>query len=85
MQKSPLPVLAAFAAATLIAGCASAEKSRVWQTVKAVRHFGPFEKSPPAAYAARLHKTRTKEWTEPELKPSAPKRTTGDKPKPVAN
>ena len=57
MQKSLLPVLAGFAAATLIAGCASAEKSRVWQTVKAVRHSGPFEKSPPAAYAARLHKT----------------------------
>ena len=57
MQKFPLPILAASVAATLLAGCASAQKSRVWQTVKAVPHSGPFEKSPPAAYAARLHKT----------------------------
>jgi mono/diheme cytochrome c family protein/glucose/arabinose dehydrogenase len=31
------------------------------------------------------NKTRTKAWTEPELKPSAPRKNTGDQPKPVAN
>jgi len=64
MQRPPLltlSVLSALIAATLLTGCGSAKKSPLkssaWQTVKAVPHSGPLEKSPPAAYAARLHKT----------------------------
>ena len=45
----------ALIAATLLAGCASAQKSRTWQTVKSVRHSGPAEMQPAVAYAKKLH------------------------------
>jgi hypothetical protein len=54
MHKFPV---SAVIAATLLAGCAPAQKSHTWQIVKAVRHAGPAEKEPAAAYAATLHKT----------------------------
>ena len=45
----------ALIAATLIEGCASAQKSRTWETVKSVRHSGPAETQPAIAYAKKLH------------------------------
>lgn len=45
----------ALIAATLLAGCAPAQKSRTWQTVKSVRHSGPAETQPSVAYAKKLH------------------------------
>ena len=53
MQK--LALLAA--ATTLLASCEAPRPSRTWETVKAVRHSGPFEKDPASAYAEKLHTT----------------------------
>ena len=53
MQK-----LALLAATTLLlAGCETPRPSRTWETVKAVRHTGPFVENPAAAYAEKLHAT----------------------------
>ena len=51
-----LPPLAILAA-VILAGCESPQKSRTWETVKAVRHAGPFVKDPASAYAEKLHTT----------------------------
>ena len=54
MQKFPLlPLLFAL----LLAGCETPRQSRTWETVKAVRHAGPFVKDPASAYAEKLHTT----------------------------
>ena len=52
MQK-----LALLAAILLLAGCETPRPSRTWETVKAVRHSGPFVKDPASAYAEKLHTT----------------------------
>ena len=52
MQK-----LALLAAILLLAGCETPRPSRTWETVKAVRHTGPFVENPAAAYAEKLHTT----------------------------
>ncbi len=57
MQKFSASALSALAAATLLAGCASVQKSSAWASVRAVRHAGPGEISPASAYAAKLHQT----------------------------
>ena len=49
-----LAVLTA-ATALLLASCEAPHQSRTWETVKAVRHSGPFTKEPAAAYAGKLH------------------------------
>ena len=41
--------------ALLLAGCEAPQQSRTWETVKTVRHVGPFVKEPAAAYAEKLH------------------------------
>lgn len=43
-------------AALFLAGCEAPRHSRTWETVKAVRHVGPFVKDPAVAYAEKLHK-----------------------------
>ena len=45
------------AAALLLASCETPRQSRTWETVKAVRHTGPFVKDPASAYAEKLHTT----------------------------
>ncbi len=52
MQKL---TLLALLVATLVAGCAPAQKSRTWQTVRSVRHAGPADAQPAVAYAKKLH------------------------------
>ena len=43
------------ATALLLASCEAPRQSRTWETVKAVRHTGPFVKEPAVAYAEKLH------------------------------
>ena len=50
MQKFSL-----LAAAILLAGCAPLQKSRTWETVRAVPHAGPHTDAPALDYAHRLH------------------------------
>ena len=45
------------ATALLLAGCETPRHSRTWETVKAVRHTGPFVQEPASAYAEKLHAT----------------------------
>ena len=56
---TPMQKLAIVSAATtlLFTGCETPRQSRTWETVKAVRHAGPFVKEPAATYAGELHKT----------------------------
>ena len=61
MQK--LAVLTA-ATALLLAGCEAPRQSRTWETVKALRHAGPFVKEPAVTYAENLHTTLRSERVE---------------------
>ena len=56
-SPTPMQKLTLLAAALFLAGCETPRPSRTWETVKAVRHIGPFVKDPASAYAEKLHTT----------------------------
>ena len=56
--------LLAAATAILLAGCAPSQKSRTWETVRAVPHAGPHTDAPAPDFANRLHFALLEEGVE---------------------